>query len=601
MLRKISLKLDKEKFLSKVTKISAFIWLACTFGVFVVLSYIVGVRKETFDKAPDVFGYLVIGLFLLGCLAFLVGIITFTAQLIIKKSQKKQNIFVFLIKLFFILAIFPLYLLIYILEPLKIIRNLIKRGIKKFIKSIRLKLILIKTVFLILVLTIILPIWIVGYAIIGIVIADQLGYSEEPINISGTGSMFPTFPKGEGKDPKKLAEQIVSTTGMIRYPNGLKIGNKRFFNYEVGRGDIVVIENDKIRKMTKEMYGYSSGWVKRVIAIGGDTIELRGGIVYLNGEGLKEPYTAKPRSTFGQTFLSECKKIVVPDNSIFVMGDNRKGSGDSREIGFVELSAVNHVLPLKNQKDDLVKYWRDTEKDFDEASKIRLDKAKYLELLNEKRKEVGVIKLEYEPKLELSAKKRGEIVLMFNDFSFEATKSGYTMAKAMRDANYSNIIWNEGIIQGYYEADELIEYLFEFPDWKKNLLFHKQLQEIGIAEVEGKINGCPTQVIVQHFAGYVPPNYKKEVIDSWKMSLSRLKEIQPGWAKLKEYNEFYKKNKQDVDRINEIIALRIANISTIVARMEANQWLTASEEKLVEQDESLYDEQQAIATRLNSR
>lgn len=601
MLRKISLKLDKEKFLSKVTKISAFIWLVCTFGVFVVLSYVVGVRKETFDKAPDVFGYLVIGLFLLGCLAFLVGIITFTAKLIIKKSQKKQNIFVFLIKLFFILAIFPIYLLIYILEPLKIIRNLIKRGIKKFIKSILLKLILIKTVFLILVLTIILPIWIVGYAIIGIVIADQLGYSEEPINISGTGSMFPTFPKGEGKDPKKLAEQIVSTTGMIRYPNGLKIGNKRFFNYEVGRGDIVVIENDKIRKMTKEMYGYSSGWVKRVIAIGGDTIELRGGIVYLNGEGLKEPYTAKPRSTFGQTFLSECKKIVVPDNSIFVMGDNRKGSGDSREIGFVELSAVNHVLPLKNQKDDLVKYWRDTEKDFDEASKIRLDKAKYLELLNEKRKEVGVIKLEYEPKLELSAKKRGEIVLMFNDFSFEATKSGYTMAKAMRDANYSNIIWNEGIIQGYYEADELIEYLFEFPDWKKNLLFHKQLQEIGIAEVEGKINGCPTQVIVQHFAGYVPPNYKKEVIDSWKMSLSRLKEIQPGWAKLKEYNEFYEKNKQDVDRINEIIALRIANISTIVARMEANQWLTASEEKLVEQDESLYDEQQAIATRLNSR
>jgi len=47
------------------------------------------------------------------------------------------------------------------------------------------------------------------------------------------------------------------------------------------------------------------------------------------------------------------------------------------------------VLPLKNQIGVLDRDWRDTSKDFDEASEIKMDKDKYLELLNEKRKEIG--------------------------------------------------------------------------------------------------------------------------------------------------------------------------------------------------------------------
>jgi len=600
VLEKISFKLDKGKFLSRVSKISLFVWLACIIGVFVIVGYVVGIRKELFDRAPDVFTFSLFGLIILGCLAFLVGIISFIAQLITKKPQKKQNIFIFLIKLFLILSIFPLYLLIYIIKPVEIITRIKHAGLKGLLRTFSTKLLLSKTIAFALVSVIILPIWVGGYTVVGAIIKEELGYGKEPIAISGTGSMYPTFPKGEGKDPKKLAEQIVGTPGMIRYPNGIVIAGKRFLNYEIGRGDIVVVENEKIREMTKSMYGDPSGWVKRVIGLPGDSIELRGGIVYLNGEPLKEPYIAKPRSTFGESFLSECKKVVVPENHIFVMGDNRKGSGDSREIGFIEIGAVNHVLPLKDQKGELAKYWRDTSKDFDETSKIKLDKEKYLQLLNEKRKEAGARELKYQPKLELSARKRGEIILKFNDFSFEATQSGYTMAKAMRDANYSNVVYGEAPTQGYYEAEELIENQFQFPETKK-FLTDKSYQEIGIAEVEGEINGCPAQVIVQHFAGYVPPNYSKEVIDSWKNILSRLKEIQSGWAKLKEYKEFYEKNKQDVDRINEIISARIANISTIVARMEANQWLSTAEQKMIDQDKFLHEEQEAIATRLNSR
>jgi hypothetical protein len=131
--------------------------------------------------------------------------------------------------------------------------------------------------------------------------------------------------------------------------------------------------------------------------------------------------------------------------------------------------------------------------------------------------------------------------------------------------------------------------------------FDKKFDDIGIGEIQGSLNGCPTQLIVIHSAGYIPPNYKKEDIESWKTSLSQLREIQPGWTNLKNNSNFYQNNKDDVDRINEIISVRISNISTIVAKMEANQWLTATEQKMIEQDKPLYDELEAIATRLNSR
>jgi signal peptidase I len=598
-MKKLLPRIDFFKLINIVFKIAFFIWFICLIGSIFVLFYVVGVRKELFDKTPNIFAFSFIGLFLLGCLSFLIAVVSLAIYLILKSYKKKQSIFIFFIKLFLVLMVFPLYLIIKIIQPINLIKKITNFNFFTSIKSFKFRPFLRKTFFLLFTIFIFLPVWIFGYLITGVMIQESLGYLKEPIPIAGTGSMFPTFPKGEGKDPKKLGQQIVGQPGMIRYPNGVVIFGKRFLNYEVGRGDIVVVENKKIIEMTKKMYGTPSGWVKRVIAVEGDTIELRGGIVYLNGNPLKEPYTAKPRSTFGQSFLKECKKVTVPKKHIFVMGDNRKESGDSREIGFIEIEAVSHILPLKDQKGDLAKNWRDTEKDFDESSKIKLDKENYLNLLNQKRKEFGVKELIYQPKLELSAKKRGEIILKFNDFSFEATKSGYTMLKAMIDANYSNIVYGEIPIEGYYEAEELIENQFQFPKTKE-FLTDKKFQEIGISEVEGKINNCPTQLIIQHFAGYVPPNYSKEVIESWKKALERLKEIQPGWLKLREYNDFYEKHKQYVDRINEIISLRINNISIIVSKMEANQWLNDQEKRMVEADESLANEQDEIAKRLNS-
>ena len=601
MPRKISFKLNRDKVLSWTTKMSVIVWIGCIIGVFAILGYVVGIRKEMFDKAPDVFAFSLLGLVLLGCLAFLIGITSFTAQLIAMKSHKKQNIFIFLIKLFFILAILPLYLFICILKPLEFVKRLKHSGIKSLFKSFRLKPILAKVAALIAVGAIILPIWIGGYVTVGALTASQLGYITEDINIVGTGSMYPTWEKGtKGKSNKELAKEIISTAGFLPYPNGIVISGRRFLGHTLGRGDILTWENDATRELTSRDGGNPAGLLKRIIGLPGDTIELRDGIVYLNGEPQKEPYIAKPRSTFGEKFLKECQVITVPQDAVFAMGDNRKGSSDSREIGFAPIKDIRLVLPLEKQKGKLDKNWHDATNDLSDTAKPIIDRNRFVELLNEKRKENGATPVKYEPKLDVSAKIRGEYLLKNNTLQQEASYD--VVSSAMSKAGYWNSYVWEWSLEGYYTADELIEdYLERDSTDAKNTWFDKKFDDIGIGEVQGSLNGCPTQIIVVHAAGYIPPNYKKEDTESWKTSLSRLREIQPSWASLKNNSSFYEKNKADVDRINEIITIRIANISAIVSKMESNQWLSAAEQRMIDQDKPLYDEQEMLANRLNSQ
>lgn len=431
--------------------------------------------------------------------------------------------------------------------------------------------------------------------------ASNLGYIPQTIQVSGTGSMYPTFPKGHGSNQKQLAREVVSIPPMYPYPGGVVVGSRRYFGKTLTRGDIVVAQNDTIERIGEKLYGEKSGIVKRVIAIPGDTIELRDGIVYINSNPQKEPYTAKPRSTFGGTFLPDCKKRMVPPGKYFLMGDNRKASSDSRhEIGFVGENDITYVIPFSKQKGLYDKHWRNTGNDFAQTSKLSIDPTKVLERINEYRKDAGVSPLKNEPKLALSAKKRGKVVLQTDDFSFDATRSGYTIQKSFSDVGYSNITWGEWIHQGYYDTDELLESMFEFSQTKKFAL-DGDFGDFGIAQVDGMINNCPTRVIVEHYAGYIPPNYSQSDIAGWKKVLENLTQISPGWNALKTSGEFYDKNRGDIDRINDIISQRISHIQAIVARMEKNQWLSRDEQSYITQDQTLFSQQEALAKTLNAK
>ncbi len=103
------------------------------------------------------------------------------------------------------------------------------------------------------------------------------------------------------------------------------------------RGDVVVF---------RYPLDPSRDYVKRCVAVGGDTVEMRLGRLYVNGLLKVEPYVRFPG-------LYEMKSITVPEDCIFVLGDHRTNSEDSRMFGPVKLSlvkgkAVFIIWPLKD-------------------------------------------------------------------------------------------------------------------------------------------------------------------------------------------------------------------------------------------------------------
>lgn len=108
--------------------------------------------------------------------------------------------------------------------------------------------------------------------------------------------------------------------------------NKRVYSFtDVKHGDIVIFVTDE-----EDEDGNPKKLIKRAIALPGDTIEITDGKVYLNDEELIESYI-KDGYTDG-----EIEKVTVPENKLFVMGDNRTYSHDSREqdIGFVDMDSL---------------------------------------------------------------------------------------------------------------------------------------------------------------------------------------------------------------------------------------------------------------------
>ena len=151
--------------------------------------------------------------------------------------------------------------------------------------------------------------WIWSFIVAFIIVGGVYFFLGRPFTVSGA-SMYPTLHNGD--------RMVLSKVG------------------DVHRFDVVIL------KAPDENVEY----IKRVIGMPGDTIEMKSGVLYINGKKVDQPFinteALAKQTVFMDDFTLESLtgESKVPEGKYFVLGDNRGVSKDSRMIGFIDRSAI---------------------------------------------------------------------------------------------------------------------------------------------------------------------------------------------------------------------------------------------------------------------
>jgi signal peptidase I len=155
------------------------------------------------------------------------------------------------------------------------------------------------------------------------------------------------------KDYNRLSVYVALTFLMTALATGLAVSVRENFLHvfamagssmspTVNEGDKILVRKDSYRDREPEHNDLVAflnpanrrqTWVKRAIALPGDTLEIREGIVHLNGAAIKDAAGVQPDK-------ANLAPITIPEHHCYVLGDNRANSKDSRHIGLVPMIAL---------------------------------------------------------------------------------------------------------------------------------------------------------------------------------------------------------------------------------------------------------------------
>ena len=190
--------------------------------------------------------------------------------------------------------------------------------------------------------------WIVCF-IIAIVIAILFKYYVGTPTIVQQPSMYPTLQENErlwlnrwNRTIKKMPERGDIVT--FEAPTTTVLSSE-----EIDKSQIARYENKLTNAFSKfSFYVLENGkvsYIKRVIGLPGDHVVIKDGKTYINDKKLDESYLQPGVVT--DNGRGYCTDIIVPENSVFVMGDNRTKSTDSRCFGCIPLEKIESKVVIR--------------------------------------------------------------------------------------------------------------------------------------------------------------------------------------------------------------------------------------------------------------
>ncbi len=186
--------------------------------------------------------------------------------------------------------------------------------------------------------------------VIAVALALLIRYYVGTPTIVQQTSMFPTFKQNE----RLLLNRIYRTTHTVPKRGEVITFESPSLTYvEPENADI----NNPVAKYEYEPSGWfakfiynvleinKTSFIKRVIALPGEHLEIKDGKVYINGEELKEDYLVEGVITDSSS--GAFYDIIVPEGTVFVMGDNRQHSSDSRRFGCIPYDKIESKVWLR--------------------------------------------------------------------------------------------------------------------------------------------------------------------------------------------------------------------------------------------------------------